>query len=103
MSAFRSLPRKFPGVEVIKVTRASRVGQASAVLLVNTGTKHSPDHWGRLRVLDGYPKENGRSSETLLITSIPSHTTEKPSQPHGMLATREKTKHQKTQTHFTFL
>lgn len=78
VSAFRSLPRKFPSVEVIKVTRASRVGQASAVLLVNTGTKHSPDHWGRLRVLDGYPKENGRSSETLLITSIPSHTTEKP-------------------------
>lgn len=44
VSAFRSLPRKFPGVEVIKVTRASCVGQAPAVLLVNTGTKHSPDH-----------------------------------------------------------
>ena len=52
------IPRKFPGVEVIKVTQASRVGQAPVVLLVNTGTKHGPDHWGRLRVLDGYPKES---------------------------------------------
>lgn len=34
VSAFRSLPRKFPGVEVIKVTRASCVGQAPAALLV---------------------------------------------------------------------